>query len=255
MIPLDLLKVVICTPFLIYSCYSDLKIRKVSNQLWLIMISVGVPYVIYEYVYYHYGIQYLLRYLVSVLFIYVFVYFLFRLSAFGGADAKALITLSIIFPKFPEIDVFGYQFPITGVPILDLFAFSILGNAVILPIFLPFVLFIYNLVNLSIEEIRQKPLYLFFAFKKDINKLQGHIKLIEEYKQIDGRVQARFKWGMNEITSDVIKELKDFEAKGLIEQKVWVTYKLPFMIPITAGFFTAVIFGDLIFFILNIIFK
>ncbi|MFQ6071886.1 MAG: A24 family peptidase C-terminal domain-containing protein, partial [Methanosarcinales archaeon] len=71
----------------------------------------------------------------------------------------------------------------------------------------------------------------------------------------DGRVQARFKWGMNEITSDVIKELKDFASKGLIEQKVWVTYKLPFMIPITAGFFTAVIFGDLIFFILNIIFK
>jgi preflagellin peptidase FlaK len=30
---------------------------------------------------------------------------------------------------------------------------------------------------------------------------------------------------------------------------VWITPGLPFMIPITAGFITAVVFGDLIFYI------
>ncbi|MCO5384192.1 MAG: hypothetical protein NHB15_20735 [Methanosarcina barkeri] len=36
--------------------------------------------------------------------------------------------------------------------------------------------------------------------------------------------------------------------KGLIEKDIWVTPGLPFMLSITAGFITAVISGDLIFY-------
>jgi len=38
--------------------------------------------------------------------------------------------------------------------------------------------------------------------------------------------------------------------KGLIEKDIWVTPGLPFMLSITGGFITAVVFGDLVFYII-----
>jgi len=50
-----------------------------------------------------------------------------------------------------------------------------------------------------------------------------------------------------QLDEDTITTIKEYDKKGLIEKRVWVTPGLPFMIPITAGFISAVIYGDLIF--------
>ena len=43
----------------------------------------------------------------------------------------------------------------------------------------------------------------------------------------------------------VMNELKKMSDKGLIKD-IWVTPGLPFMIPITLGFYVSIFYGDLI---------
>lgn len=239
---IDLLKVLFCTPFLLYSCYTDIKTRRVTNKLWLMMLAGGVFFVIYDIV--AEGAQYLLRLLVSAGLIFVLVYILFQLGSFGGADAKSLIVLSIILPAYPAIQLLGQDFPLNK-PLIPIFAFGILGNAVLLTVVVPLGLAAYNLLRIGLRI--DNPLYIFIGYKSRISDLAGkHIKLIQSFEKENGVIKFRFKRGGVEINEDVISELKAMSEKGLIKDEVWVTPGLPFMIPITLGFFVAVVYGDLI---------
>ena len=243
---IDLLRVIYCTPFLIYSCYTDVLTRRVSNQVWKIMLVGGALFVIYDLL--NGGLPALLKVALSGGIIFIFVYILFQLGGFGGADAKSLIVLAIIIPVYPVIELLGLTFPHQGVPLIDLFAFSVFGNAVLLTIVVPLSLFLYNLLTLKPREILEKPAYIFVGYKADISKLlNSHIKLIEEYYLSGGEVQTKFRRGGADINEETVSELETFAADGLMDRKVWVTPGLPFMIPIALGFFTAVFFGDLIF--------
>ena len=240
---LDILKILFCTPFLLYSCYSDIKTRRVTNDLWLIMLAGSVFFVLYDI--WAYGFFYLHRLFISAGFIFVFVYILFQLGTFGGADAKSLIVLSIILPAYPAFQAFGYFFPLNK-PIVDLFAFGIFGNAVLLTIVVPIGLAIYNLTKMGLRI--DNLLYIFVGYKSKISDLANkHIKLIQNFEVINGEVKVRFKRGGVEINENTINELKTLLQKGLIKDEVWVTPGLPFMIPITLSFYVAIFYGDLIF--------
>ena len=243
---IDLLRVIYCTPFLLYSCYTDVLTRRVSNQVWKIMLVGGALFVIYDLL--NGGLPALLKVALSGGIIFIFVYILFQLGGFGGADAKSLIVLAIIIPVYPVIELLGLTFPHQGVPLIDLFAFSVFGNAVLLTIVVPLSLFLYNLLTLKPREIIEKPAYIFVGYKADISKLlNSHIKLIEEHYLSGNEVQTKFRRGGADINEATVSELEKFTANGLMDHRVWVTPGLPFMIPITLGFFTAVFFGDLIF--------
>lgn len=240
---LDILKIIFCTPFLVYSCYSDIKTRRVSNNVWLVMLIGAIFFVLYDIA--TYGAAYLPRLLISAGFIFVFVYILFQLGIFGGADAKSLIVLSIILPAYPKFQIFEYSFP-PNKPLIDLFAFGIFGNAVLLTIIVPISLAVYNLIKMKAHV--DKPLYIFIGYKTKISELANkHIKLIENFEAVNGAVKFHFKRGGVEINEEIISELKTLSERGLIKNEVWVTPGLPFMIPITLGFFVAVFYGDLIF--------
>ncbi len=235
---LDILKILFCIPFLLYSCYSDIKTRRVSNNVWLVMLAGGIFFVLYDIS--TSGISYLFRLLLSAGFIFVFVYLLFQIGTFGGADAKSLIVLSIILPTYPEFTLHKPPSPI------DLFAFSILGNAVLLTIIIPVGLAVYNLIKMGLHI--DNPLYIFIGYKTKISQIANkHIRLIQDFEEINGEVKVRYKRGGTEIDDIVIKKLKKLSEKGLIKDEIWVTPKLPFMIPITIGFFVAIFYGDLIF--------
>lgn len=240
---LDILKILFCAPFLIYSCYSDIKTRRVTNKLWLVMLAGGSPLILYDI--YREGAVYLPRLFISVGLIFVLVYLLFQFGTFGGADAKSLIVLSIILPVYPRLYISGVDFPV-NMPLIDLFAFGIFGNAVLLTIVVPLGLGVYNLAKMGFRI--DKPAYIFIGYKAKITELAGrHIKLIENFEVVDGTVKQHFKRGGVEINEEVISELKTLSEKGLIRNEVWVTPGLPFMIPITIGFFLAALYGDLIF--------
>jgi preflagellin peptidase FlaK len=240
---IDILKILFCTPFLLYSCYSDIKTRRVSNNVWLVMFVGGVFFVLYDIS--TSGIAYLFRLLLSAGFIFAFVYFLFQIGTFGGADAKALILLSIILPAYPAFQAYGFTFPLNK-SLINLFAFGIFGNAVLLTIIVPVGLAVYNLIKMGLHI--DNPLYIFIGYKTKISQIANkHIRLIQDFEEVNGEVKFSYKRGGTEIDEIVIKKLKKLSEKGLIKDEIWVTPKLPFMIPITIGFFVAIFYGDLIF--------
>lgn len=242
---IDLIKLFICLIFLLYSCRRDLKTRTVPNELWGVVFVAALPLVIADAL--AQGSRYLLHTAVSVVGIYVFVYILFRLGAFGGADAKALIALSFIFPAFPDITVFGYGLPLSGAPPLNIFAFSTLANAVLLTIVVPLGILAYNLCTLSVREIMENPWYLIVGYKCKISDLEGrHVRLIEDFECEGREVRKKFTRRGVGIDDPVLERLEQLASRGLIGERVWVTPGLPFMIPITAGFVAAAVYGDLI---------
>ena len=245
---IELLKVIVCLPFLAYSCYSDIKTRRVSNKVWPIMLGAASPLILYEMI--TSGLPYIFRTAISFAVIFIFVYILFMLHAFGGADAKVLMVISIILPIFPMLSLNSLQLPVWGVPPLDLFTFSVFGNSVLLTIIVPLGLLLYNIVTIAPQELVKKPFYALIGYRQLINNLQeGHIRLIEKYEETPGGVVSRFTRAGTPIDTDTILRMKELHRKGLIGKHVWVTPGLPFMIPITAGFLAAVIFGDLIFYL------
>ncbi|KCZ72904.1 Flp pilus assembly protein, protease CpaA [Candidatus Methanoperedens nitroreducens] len=239
---LDILKISFCIPFLLYSCYSDIKTRRVTNNLWLVMLVGSIFFILYDVS--REGIGYLPGLFISTGFIFLLVYIFFQLGTFGGADAKSLIVLSLILPAYPTFQAFGYIFPLNK-PLIDIFALGIFGNAVLLTIVVPAGLAVLNIIKMGLHI--DKPAYIFVGYKSRISELSGkHVRLIQDYEVINGEVRFYFKRGGVEINEKNILELKALSEKGLIDEEVWVTPSLPFMIPITAGFLVAVSYGDLI---------
>ncbi|WP_406655602.1 A24 family peptidase C-terminal domain-containing protein [Methanolobus sp. ZRKC2] len=245
---MEILKVLACMPFLLYACYSDIKTRRVVNEVWVVMFGVGYVFILYDLM--RLGLPYLVRNVLTFIFIFIFVYILFQLGAFGGADAKVLMVISLIVPTFPAIMIYGTQLPINGVPPLGLFAFSVFGNSVILTIVVPIGLFLYNLLRNPLKENLKRPFYMLIGYRSPVSKLEkGHIRMIDSYSETEDGISFGFTRTGTELTSNVIAELKGYLRDGRMNDSVWVTPGLPFMIPITAGFITAVVFGDLIFYL------
>jgi preflagellin peptidase FlaK len=246
---IEILKILFTMPFLLYSCYTDLKARRVSNQLWKYMLGSGSVFVIYEI--FMGGIPYLKALFLSGVIVFVTIYILFQLEAFGGGDAKGLIALSILFPMYPIFQFSGELYPLLGCPLIGLFTFTVLGNALLLTILVPLGMFAYNLLHFS-PEMLKKPLYMFIGYRTEVSSLKNkeHLALLEKL-EIDERGSVKKRLARTGLDFDANQkpELEEYVKKGLIGKDIWVTPGLPFMLSITGGFITAVVFGDLIFYI------
>jgi|Deesub1362A_J573_1020465.scaffolds.fasta_scaffold04959_7 hypothetical protein len=91
-----------------------------------------------------------------------------------------------------------------------------------------------------------KPLMVFYATQKRLDDL-----IEEERKRKSG--YSRFKILEKVSRDEIILSYRgfDFDEKDLIElrkrkEKVWVTYGVPFMVPLTAGLIFAIFLGDLV---------
>ncbi|OPY37611.1 MAG: hypothetical protein A4E35_01197 [Methanoregula sp. PtaU1.Bin051] len=171
-----------------------------------------------------------------------------RMHLFGGADAWALIFISLCVPVFPIP-------PLLGVPPIGFLAFSALVNALLLNLAAPLGIFIINILHRN----RAPLMFMFFGFpvKGDaIEKTWGFV--MEEFEEKDGRVMRKFIGFWDAIrrmysgtgrvyTKDLREQPKKYTRELAIYKKagtVWISYAVPFIIPITAGFVTAVLFGD-----------
>jgi len=217
------------------------------GSVFFILYDISNYGLAYIYDFSKYYLPYLPRLLISagtMLFFIVFYEWLSNQMHFrmmGGADAKLLLVLSIIFPIYPMINnIFPLIMP------LNLFGFSVLGNAVAVSMIIPFGFVIYNLLRSGLKI--DKPFYAFIGYKSKISELANkHIWLIQDFEEINGKIVSHFRRGGLEIDENIITKLKSFQKKGLIEDEIWVTPQLPFMIPISIGFFIAIIYGDILF--------
>jgi preflagellin peptidase FlaK len=220
----------------------------VSNKVWKYMLTAGSIFIFYEL--FTVGISYLMQLVFSGVIVFTVVYILFQFGAFGGGDAKGLIVLSILFPTYPVFKISGEIYPLLGLPPVGLFTFTVLGNALLLTTIVPLGMFCYNLLHFSPEMVK-KPLYMFIGYRTEISSLKNkkHLGLLEKFELDEtGSLKRRLaRTGLN-FDADQKPELEEYLKKGLIGRDIWVTPGLPFMLSITAGFITAVIFGDLIFY-------
>jgi len=88
------LKYLMCLPFLLYASYLDIKTRKVSNVVWIVMLANIILVVEYE-------LLTNLSVLTDILFVgiltYLIVLILHSRGALGGADCKLLLLLALLF--------------------------------------------------------------------------------------------------------------------------------------------------------------
>lgn len=231
---LDIIRFVTGLIILSYASYTDIKTRRASNVLWLIMGSLGAILLVVQYFTIGFGDK--IYYLLFIPIMIGLVYALFQLRLiFGGADAKALMAIAILVPLQPAIS----QFPLWGESMMPA-PWFIFSNSIILFLFIPLSLLIFNIAKRNIAFP-----YATLGYKMSIKK-----------------AREKFVWPLEKITNgkrkfvympkdfDVEDELNEFEKQGINE--IWVTPKIPFMIPLLAGFICAFVLGDILLYLMNI---
>jgi len=178
-------------------------------------------------------------------------YIFARLHLFGGADAWALIFISFCIPTFPFTPLFGN-------PPLGFLSFSVLINALLLNLLAPIGIFIINVIRKN----RAPLMYMFFGFPVNGNSIQNEWGFVmEDFEEKKGTVSRKFVGFWDSIkrmysgegrvyTKDLREHPEEFQKELALYRKagrVWISYAVPFIIPITAGLITAIVFGDLLF--------
>ncbi|MDD1697731.1 MAG: peptidase A24 [Methanoregula sp.] len=186
------------------------------------------------------------------------VFYIFaRMHLFGGADAWALIFISFCLPTFPFT-------PLLGDPPLGFLSFSVLINALLLNLAAPIGIFITNILRKN----RAPLMYMFFGFPVKGEKIQNEWGFVmEDFEEKKGVVSRKFVGFWDSIkrmysgegriyTKDLRERPQDYQKELSLYRKagtVWISYAVPFIIPITAGLIIAIIFGDLLFAFMEII--
>ena len=230
---LDLIKFLIVLGFLLYACKLDLESRIIPNRVWKYMLLVSLPITGYQLVTSDYLMIHCMVAGFFVLMVIALSYALYLIGAYGGADAKAIMCLAVIFPFYPTFN---------GFPMLNQgfsFAFSTLANSVIAAPLLLIFMFFRNLVREGWRGLRGNVLYYFTGYRADVKNLPKFHNLLEFVDE-----NGEFKRVRRAVEPDE-RMLERLRKSGV--EKVWVTPALPFLIFITAGYIVAFIFGDLLY--------
>lgn len=226
---LDLIRLITGTIILSYASFTDIKTRRASNFLWVIMGAIGAILLVVQYLIDGFDN---LFYLLFIPIMIGLMYTLFQLRLiFGGADAKALMALAILVPVKPEIA----QIPILEGTLISMpGSWIIFSNSILIFLLIPLSLLIYNIAK---REIKFP--YSLLGYKTSIEKAKKtFIWPLEKIRE----GKRKFSYMPKEF--DMTKELNIFEEHGI--KTIWVTPKIPFMIPLLAGFITTFLFGDLL---------
>jgi preflagellin peptidase FlaK len=152
----DLLRL-LAVPVLGWAAYRDIQTRRVPNRTWLPLGVLGLVLLAVDL----WGVVppatftdrlVLLRTTISLGFVAPLAYLFWRLGGFGGADAKALIVLAVLFPTFPTYFLPGVALPVV-VPTLGVFSMTILTNTVVLGLAYPLGVALRNVLRRDVAPV------------------------------------------------------------------------------------------------------
>jgi len=247
-----------CLITLLYASRLDLRERRVPVKVWQYLAIVGIPTMILTYYMVLTCQPGLLLPLLcmTVLFVVFFYASAAWLHLFGGADAWAFIVITLFVPLYPFV-------PLTGSPLIVFFPFAVLVNTAIIGLIAPLGMLAYNLWHHNKAPLN----YLLTGMPVPGESIaQHHGYAMEEFSETDGVLSRRFighgealrkmvKGSGRIYTRDLRMHPEDFETELAIYRKageVWLSYGLPFIVPITAGFVLALLFGDLLYLFIQI---
>ncbi|MHC1624428.1 MAG: A24 family peptidase [Methermicoccaceae archaeon] len=239
-------EVILSISILLYACYTDIKRYEVDDWVWVILGGAGATLSM---------VAIFLRelepltYLTSILITTIVVISLGVLSdrgvieVFGWGDVKGLIALSLALPVRPSPGI-------EGLPLIDtpqyadsFFTLSLFVNAVIISSLLVFYLLIRSALAGTVEKrsLRGYPLCI-----SSITSFHN-IELLERPIRQKRRISLE-PAEPHEPTEEEVAMLYELASEAPTNGKcpmIWVTPKLPFMIPITAGLILDLVVGDL----------
>ena len=143
----DLLRL-IAVPALGWAAWRDVRTRRLPNRLWYPLFAVGLLTLVWDTLS-HLPVAgvddrlFLVRVGISVLVIVPLAYGLWWIGGFGGADAKALMTLAVLFPTYPVFYLDSGAYPAV-VTTVGVFSMTILTNAVLVGLAYPVYLGVRN---------------------------------------------------------------------------------------------------------------
>jgi len=203
---------------------------------WLIFVVMSAPaYAVEE--------PYQLPLTVSLVMIFVLMvlfelFYMFDVIK-GGADAKAIICTAVLFPWYPEI---VSSLPIIR-PTVDIastffpFALSVLFVAALISLLMPFYFLFENISAGNKISLRS-----FFGLKIPISDVEKRFVWLMEW--VEGG-KLMFSARKPRPSESLSADLAALQALGLKE--VWVSYKIPFIIPMTMAILFVLIVGNPLF--------
>lgn len=146
----DLLRL-FAVPCVAWAGYHDVRTRRVPNWIWLLLavaggvallVDVGAVVAAPDPV----RSVFLLRCAVSLGLVAPVGYLLWRMNTMGGADAKAIGTLALVFPVYPTVYFRWGVLPFERAS-HEVFSLTILTNTVLVGTTIPIALAVYNAAN------------------------------------------------------------------------------------------------------------
>ena len=256
---LDVARILVSLSFLLYASWSDWRKREVSNRVWVAFGPLALALTTIQYVLFvpYYQRPDLLKlYVFSFLFISALSLMLFYAGAFGGADAKALICLSLSLPTYPL-----YPLQFLTVFVSPLFPLTVFSNAVLLASLSVLYTLLHNSLwklktgrklfeGLEKESKWRKIAAVLSGYKVDVEKLEksGYLYPLEDVREREDGESERKLLTMpkDERRNEIIGRVKRAYEEGRLQGEVWVTPSLPLLVFITAGLIVALLYGDIV---------
>ena len=255
---LDIARAGLALCFLFYASWSDYKTREVSDTVWALLAPLGFTLTFVEV--WTYDIAPLYLYGICFGLTAFFAVIIFYSGGFGGADAKALMCLALVLPFYPT----NLIKPLSGTvsPISQmLFPLTIFSNSVLLAALTAIIMLLYNIFwhlktgkklfegDYENESFGRKILILITGYRVSINKLKEkwHVYPLED---IDGEAE-NLKRKMIVVPKDegrngIVERLEKAVNAGTIQDSIWATPGLPFLIFFTLGLLLALFLGDIV---------
>ena len=242
---------------LVYASVLDLRSRRVPFRTWYPMLAIGAPFTLWFYVSRFESSPSGAVTLLVLSAIFGAVFLLFgRLGLIGGADAWALAFITLLLPTFPFTPLLGDTAP-------GFLPFPLLIHAGIAALLVPFGLLVWNwrrgIRGPLVARLRGYP-----VTAGEIAEGRAFGFLMEDLSDEGGVLRRRFLTLGESIfmmfrdtrlyTRELRVEPERFTAElALIRRAspVWIAVGVPFIVPLTAGFFATLVVGDTLFYLLS----
>jgi len=171
---------------------------------------------------------------IPIMMIMIFLFYFFRLI-YGGADAKALLVIAVLVPFYPQIEMLNlFEMSTEVIQAMQLFfpfTLVILLNSSLILLILPLIYFFINLKNGDIGLPQ-----MFFGYREKVEEIPDSFVWPMEYYEGD---KKRFQYMPRGDSEEDYRSLIEHD-----EKIVWVTPKIPFLVPMCVGFLLSYMIGN-----------
>ncbi|MEM2905516.1 MAG: A24 family peptidase C-terminal domain-containing protein [Candidatus Bathyarchaeia archaeon] len=248
---LDLVRLGLPLVLLSYGSWSDLKTREVTNKVWVLGFPVGAALTVLSFALGE-ASGLLATALASIGLTTALALALFYLGLFGGADAKALIYISLSVPLHPYMPAGQSPLGFT----LIFFPLSVFNNAVIFSLSIVPRILARNLPSVAagkpvlkdvcVRSILGRAVLFATSYRTSLENLREKVYLYpaEVPVESEGSVSRRPRYFTNaELDkAELMPEIERRAATGLYNEGVLATPTIPMILFITLGFLAAIFF-------------